>query len=260
MAEGDVIHRTAASLGAALAGHPLAAAAAPNPRSTLRAQPCRLGSLVGRRLERAEARGKHLLLHFEGDLALHCHQGMSGGWQLYRRGERWRRPRGGAWAVLATDELEAAEFGGVRLAVRTGGELALDRELGSLGPDLLASGFTVEHGLEALRGRAHRERELGEALLDQRVVSGIGNVYRAESCFAAGLSPWRRLADVSDAELRRVVVEAASLMRAGLETGRPPHDVYRRAGRPCPRCGTAIRSRGQGDANRTTYWCPGCQR
>jgi endonuclease VIII len=92
------------------------------------------------------------------------------------------------------------------------------------------------------------------------VIAGVGNIYKAEGCFAARVSPWRRLFDVSDDELRRVVLETASLMRVGVETGRQPRDVYRRAGRPCPRCGETIRSRGQGDANRTTYWCPGCQR
>ena len=124
----------------------------------------------------------------------------------------------------------------------------------------LGDGFDVGTGVAALRARAARETELGEVLLDQTVIAGIGNIYRTEGCFAARVSPWRRIADVSEEELGAVVLETASLMRAGLETGRQPRDVYRRAGRPCPRCGQTIRSRGQGDENRIAYWCPGCQR
>ncbi|HZJ71088.1 MAG TPA: zinc finger domain-containing protein, partial [Planctomycetota bacterium] len=102
-------------------------------------------------------------------------------------------------------------------------------------------------------------RELGDALLDQRLVAGIGNVWKAEALWHAELSPWLRLGDASNEELERVLAEAARLMRASLEDGRPVRSVYRKAGRPCPRCGAAIRSRGQGDDNRTAYWCPSCQ-
>lgn len=259
VAEGDTIHRTARRLATALGNSPLVAAEAPNPRSPLRRQRERLRSLTGRRLERAEARGKHLLLGFERGLVLHGHQGMRGSWRVYRRGEAWQRARSGAWVVLATERSEAAEFGGPRLALLTEAEVAAEPRLRSLGPDVLGDGFDVPAGVDALRRRATRERELGDALIDQSVLAGIGNIYKSEGCFAAAISPWRRLADASDDELRRVVLETASLMRAGVETGRQPRDVYRRAGRPCPRCGEAISSRGQGDANRTTYWCPNCQ-
>jgi endonuclease VIII len=259
VAEGDTIHRTAARLAAALGEDPLVVAEAPSPRSPLRRQRDRLKSLVGRRLERAEARGKHLLLHLERGMVLHVHHGMRGSWRVYRRGERWQRPRSGAWVVLATDAAEAAEFGGPHLALLTESEVANEPRLRSLGPDVLGDGFDVPAGLDALRHRATRERELGEALVDQSVLAGVGNIYKSEACFAARISPWRRLADAADDELGRIVLETASLMRAGVETGRQPRDVYRRAGRPCPRCGKPISSRGQGDANRTTYWCPNCQ-
>jgi endonuclease VIII len=108
--------------------------------------------------------------------------------------------------------------------------------------------------------REHPSRELGDALLDQRLVSGIGNLWKAESLWHARLSPWLRLEDVADAELELVLSEAARLMRSSLEQGREQRVVYKHAGRPCPRCGGRIRSRGQGDDNRTAYWCPGCQR
>ena len=128
-----------------------------------------------------------------------------------------------------------------------------------LGPDILADPPDLAAMVANLR-REHESRELGDALLDQRLVAGIGNVWKAESLWQAQLSPWSRLGDVTDDELRQVLGEAARLMRASLDHGRDERVVYRRAGRPCPRCGGRIRSRGQGDDNRTAYWCPGCQR
>jgi endonuclease VIII len=258
VAEGDTVHRNAARIAAAFGDTPLTEAAAPNPRSRLRLQTDRLRSLAGRRLERADAHGKHLFLRFEGSLTLHGHQGVSGSWHVYARGGVGRRPLAGAWVVLATSQATAAEFGGPRLALRTEAELRADPRLRSLGPDLLAAEFTAERGVAALRA-ADPSSELGEALLDQRVIAGIGNVYKAEGCFAAGVNPWRPLHQLSDEDLHRVVLDTASLMRAGLERRRGPSSVYRRAGRPCPRCAGRIRSHGQGDSNRITYWCPNCQ-
>jgi endonuclease-8 len=128
-----------------------------------------------------------------------------------------------------------------------------------LGPDILASPPELGVMVANLR-REDGSRELGDALLDQRLVAGIGNLWKAEALWHARLSPWLRLGDASDEELERVLGEAARLMRASLEGGRRARSVYRRAGRPCPRCGERIRSRGQGDDNRTAYWCPRCQR
>jgi endonuclease-8 len=108
--------------------------------------------------------------------------------------------------------------------------------------------------------REDQGRAVGDALLDQRLVAGIGNVWKAESLWHAGVSPWRRLGDIGDDELLAVLGHAAKLMRRSAATGFEERFVHRRAGRPCPRCGTQIRSRGQGDANRTAYWCPGCQK
>jgi len=128
-----------------------------------------------------------------------------------------------------------------------------------LGPDILADPPDVNRMVANLRAE-HPFRELGDALLDQRLVAGIGNIWKAESLWHAQLSPWRRLGDVTDDELERVLGEAARLMQASLEQWSDRRAAYRRAGRPCPRCGMPIRSRGQGDDNRTAYWCPGCQR
>ena len=127
-----------------------------------------------------------------------------------------------------------------------------------LGPDILDEAPAYEAMMARLRA-VDRGRELGEALLDQRLVAGIGNLWRAEALWAAGLSPWLRLADANDDDLRRILAEAHRLMRGSVAGARHDRRVYRRAGRPCPRCGERIRSRGQGDDNRIAYWCPVCQ-
>jgi endonuclease VIII len=259
VAEGDTIHRTAARLERALRGQPLTEACAPNPASPLRLQADRLRSLRGAVLERAEARGKHLTLHFDTGVALHSHLGMRGSWRVAsggRRADRGAPP----WVVLSTARASAAQYGGPRLRLLSDSELRRDPRLRALGHDLLSEGFTVSAGVSALR-RTAGPRPLGEVVLDQRLIAGIGNIYKSEACFAAGVSPWRRLEDVDDQSLAAVVESAVRLMAEAVERPRRrPFRVYRRAGHPCPRCGTPIRSRGQGDANRTTYWCPSCQR
>jgi endonuclease VIII len=258
MAEGDTVHRTARRLESAVAGQRVLDAAAPNHRSPLQRQTTRLAELRGKRLTAAEARGKHLLLHFNPGLILHCHLGMRGSWQVYEHGSSWRRPRRGAWVILSTAVAEVAQFGGSHLALRSEGELRSDPWIASLGPDLLDPDFQPSQGIAAFRA-ACQKRTLGEALLDQRVVSGIGNVYKSEGCFEASLDPWSAVSDLSDADLERLLDALRDLMSAGLERGRQPRRVYRRAGLPCGRCGAPVRSRGQGDANRITYWCQGCQ-
>ncbi|HEY7150635.1 MAG TPA: DNA-formamidopyrimidine glycosylase family protein [Solirubrobacterales bacterium] len=258
MAEGDTIHRTARRLNAALGGERVLEVAVPNPRSPLRRQSARLGELRGSRLASVEARGKHLLLHFEPGLALHCHLGMNGSWRVVEPGGEPSRPERSAWVILTTEHARAAQFGGTHLALRTAGELRADPRLSRLGPDLLAPGFQPAAGAGALR-KGTPGQALGEALLDQRLVAGVGNVYKSEGCFAASLNPWRSLSELTDADLERLFDALRDMMQAGVTDKRRPRLVYRRAGGPCAWCGTRIRSRGQGDANRVTYWCPRCQ-
>jgi endonuclease-8 len=160
--------------------------------------------------------------------------------------------------VLAVDDAAAVQLDGSHLTLRTVAEIRSDPRLRGLGPDVLAPDFDAPTGVAALRG-TDQARQLGEALVDQRVVSGIGNIYKSEGCWSARIDPWRPLSDLSDDELRRLVIETAALMRYGVEAGRTPRSIYRRAGRPCPRCGARIEARGQGDANRRTYWCVSCQ-
>ena len=251
MAEGDTILRAARRIEGALAGQRLAVSA-PNPRG----RAAGVERLDGRTLERLEARGKHLLLHC-GELVLHSHLGMSGAWHVYAPGARWHKPRGAAWAALRGERAEAVEFGGPTLRILAAGALRRDPVLGRLGPDILAADFDSARVVASLL-RAP-ERTIGDALLDQHLVAGIGNIFKSEACFAARADPWLAVGEIGREGLDAVVQAAHDLMKAAVEDGRAETAVYKRAGRPCPRCGTTIRSRGQGDANRTTYWCPVCQ-
>jgi endonuclease-8 len=251
MAEGDTILRTARRIEAALGGQVLTAAARNG-----RARAAGVERIGGHRLERVETRGKHLLLHF-GDLVLHSHLGMGGSWHVYRRGARWRKPASSAWMTLSGEEAEAVQFGGPTLRLLSAKQLRRDPTLSRLGPDILAPAFDPK----TVRARLHGvpERELGEALLDQRLIAGIGNIFKSEACFAARVNPWRKIGKLEDSDLAGVLTAGQRLMRESVERGRPGRAVYRRAGQPCPACGTPIAARGQGDANRRTYWCPRCQ-
>jgi endonuclease-8 len=251
LAEGDTVLRAARRLEQTLGGAEVSVSS-PNPRGRIAG----LERLDGRRLDGVDVHGKNLLLRF-GDLVLHSHLGMNGAWHVYRRGGPWRKPAAAAWAVLRGEEWEAVQFGGPTLRVLRAGAVRLDPQLAGLGPDVLAEDFDLAEAVRSLR--ASGEIELGEALLDQRRIAGIGNIYKSEACFAAQLDPWRRLDELSDAELERVLLAAREQMLSAVAEGRHERAVYRRAGRPCPVCGTLISSRGQGDANRTTYWCPNCQ-
>ncbi|HWL34224.1 MAG TPA: DNA-formamidopyrimidine glycosylase family protein, partial [Gaiellaceae bacterium] len=228
MPEGDALHRAARRL-QPLVGQRLEVES-PNPR----AQATQVAPRVdGRVLESVEAVGKNLLLRFEGGLVVRSHLRMTGRWRIEPRG----KPRAGLpWLVLRGETLEGVLWNGPVLTLEA-------RNLRRLGQDVLAEEFDLEAAVARLRGAS--DRWLGEALQDQRLVAGIGNMWRAEALWEAKLSPWSRLRELSDDDLRSAVDTAARLMRAGVETGRPGRNVYRRP--VCPRCGGRISSRGQGD-------------
>jgi endonuclease-8 len=252
MAEGDTILRAKRRLADALVGQTIAVSA-PNPRG----RAAGIERLDGRALEGIDAHGKHLLFDF-GDLVLHSHLGMSGGWHVYERGARWRRPRSSAWAVLAGERAEAVQFGGPTLRVLRASRVAIDPQLARLGPDILADDLDLDRMLAGFRA-VDGSRTLGDALLDQRLVAGIGNIFKSEACFAARLDPWRPLADLGDDDLRAALDAARDQMLAAVELGdRHRFRVYKHRG-PCVRCRGTVRHRGQGDANRTTWWCERCQ-
>jgi endonuclease VIII len=251
MAEGDTILRAARRLDAALAGETVAVSA-PNPRG----RAAGVERLDGRRFDGAEAHGKNLLLRFD-DLVLHSHLGMSGGWHVYPHGARWRRSRSSAWVVMAGESVDAVQFGGPTLRLLSAAKARRDPQLARLGPDVLAPDFEPAPVVAAMRGDPGRS--LGDALLDQTLVAGIGNIFKSEACWAARIDPWRAVGDLSDEELGAVLRAArAQMLDSVASGGRHSFAVYK-ARRPCPRCRGPIRSRGQGDANRTTYWCPNCQ-
>jgi endonuclease VIII len=243
MPEGDSLHRAAHRL-QVLVGERVEVET-PHPRAAVKRLPERLD---GRRLEHVEAVGKNLLLRFEGGLVLRSHLRMNGRWRVERRGAA---RAGKPWLVLRGGEHEAVLWNGAVL------ELVTDRYLRGMGPDILGEPPELEEMLTRLS--AEPEREVGDALLDQRLVAGIGNLWKAEALWEARVSPWRRLGEVDDGELRGVLEAAHTLMRTSLEGTRPLRRVYRRAGRACPRCGGVVRSAPQGEHARTAYWCPGCQ-
>jgi endonuclease VIII len=243
MPEGDSLHRAAQRL-QVLVGERVEVET-PHPRAAVKGL---AGRLDGRRLEQVEAVGKNLLLHFEGGLVLRSHLRMKGRWRLERR-ETVRT--GKPWLVLRGAEHEAVLWNGGVL------ELVGVRGASRLGPDILGEPPDYETMLARLR--ADPEREVGDALLDQRLVAGIGNLWKAEALWEARVSPWQRLEEVDDSELRAVLEAAHTLMRTSVEGPRPARHVYRRAGRICPRCGGIVRSAPQGANARTAYWCPGCQ-
>jgi endonuclease-8 len=253
MAEGDSILRLARRLERALGGERVSA----DDPGRRRPDGLPVSMLQGRTLERVESRGKHLLLHFDGGLALHSHLGMRGSWHLYRPGEAWRRPVADAWLALAADAAVAVNFGGSSLRLARASELRRDPRLARLGPDILAADFDPAAALSRLRRAG--PQALGEALLDQTLLAGIGNIFKSEGCFQAGLDPFAPIAGLTDGELAAVLAGTRALMQEAVASGRQPSRVYRRAGRPCPRCRTPLRSAAQGDSARTTYWCPRCQ-
>ncbi len=267
MPEGQVSHRNAIRFTRALGGRDLVRVLAPEPRLGPQRIPERL---AGDRVDRVDAAGKHHLFRFGSGRVLHSHLVMHGVWRLVPADRPL--PRGSLWLALCTEEWVAAQYRGPVLRLLEPGERPAGVPL--LGPDLLDA--AVDPGAAAVSrlARVDPGREVGEALMDQRVVAGIGNVYKSETCFLCGVDPWRPVGSLTGEEARALGATASRLLAEGVRQGGPittyraplgPRDpgdrtwVYGRRGRPCRRCGTPIRSRGQGDANRTTYWCPACQ-
>ncbi|GGW69977.1 putative endonuclease 8 2 [Streptomyces lucensis JCM 4490] len=259
MPEGDTVWQAARRLHEALAGRTLS-------RSDFRVPKYATVDLAGRRVLNTIPRGKHLLTRFEGGLTLHTHLRMEGAWKVYGTGERWRGgPAFQIRAVLATADRTAV---GYRLPVlellRTTEE---ERAVGHLGPDLLGPDWDPGTALANLF--ADPARQLGEALLDQRNLAGIGNVYKCELCFLLGVTPWLPVGALPAERAEKLPGLAQRLLETNRErpvrqtTGLHRHDlfVYGRAHRPCLRCGTPVRVADQGDGSqdRPTYWCPACQ-
>jgi endonuclease VIII len=256
--EGDTLHRTAAGLRPYLVGRTVTAARTGGPGPVPQVE-----RIVGREIRSVEALGKNLLIRFEGDLELRTHLRMNGSWHRYRPGERWKRPPSRARLVLEVPGAVAVCFDAPVVELFEERAEALHPSLGRLGPDLLAPGFDRDEALRRLRAPERRDLTISAALLDQRALAGIGNIWRNETLFAERVDPLARVADLDDDTLGRIVDTARRFLTASAGIapgGGGPLHVYRRSGRPCPRCGTAIRSdQLRGEVPRTTYWCPACQ-
>jgi endonuclease-8 len=265
MPEGDTIFRSATVLRRHLLGGVVREAWS-QPRPGLARVPA-LSRLEGRTVESVEARGKHLLIGFSGGVWLRTHLRMRGSWHRYRVGEAWRLPRSRASAMLRTDTAVAVCFDAPEVELLSATELARHPALSALGPDLLGTTFDADEAVRRLL--AVPARPLGEALLDQRSVAGIGNVVKSEVLFLERLDPWAPVATVPEASLRAALGTARRVLQANVGGGarvttgdRSPGRalwVYGRAGRPCRRCGTLVAGRRQGEQARMTYWCPRCQ-
>lgn len=252
MPEGDTILRTARSLRAWLEGRVITAAHSD-------ALGRRAAGLTGRTVVAVETRGKHLLVRLDDGTALHTHLRMTGSWHVYRAGEPWRRPERQARLVVEAGDRVAVCFNAPLVELLSPADELLHPSLRGLGPDVLAAPLD----LAGIRRRARAvspDTPIGEVLLDQRVVAGIGNIYRCESLFVRGLHPSTPVSVLDDAAIDALVATAAQLMRANVDgTGRAAPWVYQRHNRPCRRCGEPVRARRTGPHARTVWWCPRCQ-
>lgn len=258
MPEGDTIAYAARRMRPVLEGHVPEQIRTPQPRHRLDRWPQRL---AGRAVTEIRTHGKHLFIAFEGGLTIHSHLRMTGAWGVYAEGRRWGRSPRRAWLVLERAGHQVVEFDGPVLELLTAGRIRFDQRLTALGPDVLAETFDYDRFLARLRAD-DPTRGIGDALLDQRIVAGIGNLWKSESCWDAAIDPWRPVGEVSDEEAIALIDAARPRMQLSAQTGEQGADrrVFRRNGEACHRCATTIRANGQGDDNRTTFWCPGCQR
>jgi len=278
MPEGDTIFRAARALNRALGGKlvtgfetglaPLARVNDDTP-------------IAGRTIEKVESRGKWLLIHFSGDLILVTHMLMSGSWHIYRAGERWRMGRSRMRAVIRTAEWEAVAFNVPGAEFHTARSLERYTQIPKLGPDVLSGDFTVESGARRLAeyAAANPQAEVAVVLLNQRVLAGLGNVYKSEVAFSAGVNPFRAMSTLTPREMEQMAEFAQRYMQVNVldgsgdgiatyfgnrrTTGNSNRDerlwVYGRQGQECRRCGATIMMRKQGEQARSTYWCPSCQ-
>ena len=266
MPEGDTIFRSARALQQALAGRQVTLF------ETAHAQLASVNDqspVAGRTVELVESRGKWLLIHFSGDLILTTHMLMSGSWHIYRSGERWKRARSHMRVVLGAGDILAVAFDVPIARFHTARTLERFAGVAVLGPDVLGDRFAADEAEARLR--EHGSEEVGNVLLNQRVLAGIGNVFKSEICFACEVNPFRTVDTLRPQEVECLLATSRRFLAANVTSsgGRRTTGltdpaarlwVYRRAGSSCRRCGTIILMRKQGLGARSTYWCPDCQK
>ena len=275
MPEGDTVFRTARNLGRILIGKTVTGFRSTFPLLT------RFNDdtpLIGQTVQRVEARGKWLLIHFSEGGILASHLLMNGRWHIYRHGERWQLARIAMRIVIENSEYQAVGFRVPVAEMHTARSLARQRRIPLVENDLLNAEFDAEAALERLMARP--EESIADALLNQEVLAGVGNVFKSEICFVRGLNPFRKVGTMTREEAAEAIACAGRLLKANVledsgdmivtyrgQQRRTTHAsdpgeslwVYGRAGEACRRCGQAIRRRIQGDDARVTFWCPDCQ-
>jgi endonuclease VIII len=275
MPEGDTIFRSARALGRALGGKPITAFRSTYPMLTRYHDDT---PLTGQTVEQVESRGKWLLMHFSGGATLATHMLMSGSWHIYRPGERWQKPPSTARIVIENSEYHAIGFNVPLAEMHTASSLTRDRRIPAPKGDLLNADFDAETALTRIM--AQSDEEIGDVLLHQRVLAGVGNVFKSEVCFVTGLNPFRKVRTMTEPQVREAITVARRQLRSNVMedsgdtivtwrgAGRRTTNhsdpteslwVYGRKGQPCRKCGEAIRSRLQGFDARVTFWCPRCQ-
>lgn len=273
MPEGDTIYRAARTLDRALAGKQVVRFESVFPHLNRVHEDA---PITGRRIEEVRSAGKHLLMQFSGDVLLRTHMRMNGSWHIYRPGEPWQRPRRAMRIVIATADFVAVGFDIPVAEMVAARDIARHRELRRLGPDLLSEHFDADEAARRIRERA--DSAIADVLLNQRVLAGIGNVYKSEVLFACRVSPFATVAALNDDEIACLVATARKFLRANVTDGlaamttytgfrrttnrSDPKErlwVYGRAGEPCRRCSSRIEVRAQGRDARLTYWCSTCQ-
>jgi endonuclease VIII len=264
--EGDTIHRTAVVLRRVLAGQVVTGFEIEHPKVS---QAARNEEIVGSMIVRVESNGKHLFIHFgtPSEVVLHTHMKMSGTWHVYRPGERWWQPESEARVVIRTETVVAPCFHPPIVELLTARELGLHPIVSALGPDIIRDEFNMDEALRRLR--ALPDRDIATALLDQKVISGIGNVFKVEALFLGQTSPWAQVRDLDDEKLREIVGHARRLIRLNRDGGeRRTHFslnpselmwVDERAGFPCYVCGTRVESGWHPEEVRKSWYCPTCQ-
>jgi endonuclease-8 len=271
MPEGDTIYRTATVLRRLLEGKRLTGfeTTVPQVAATIARR-----QVVGRVISEVTPRGKHLLIVFRepdagpsADLVLHTHMRMTGSWHVYHAGVSWKKPKRFAKVVLRAEGIEAPCFSAPVVELLTGRQVARHPALTRLGPDAIAEAFDANEVRTRLRARL--DLTIGEGLLLQQALAGVGNVFKSEILFLERVNPFTRIGDLSDEALDRLISQSRRLLlfnrRPGSRQTRATLDpqgriwVYRRSGRPCYECSTPIQLRRQGEDARSTYFCPKCQ-
>ncbi len=261
MPEGDALFRFANKVRAPLEGKVIRAARSHGPGPVPR-----VAKIVGQQCTGVRSQGKNLIISFENGLALRGHLRMYGTWHVYKPGEPWTRPEREARLVLEVDDAVVVNFSAPVIELIEERSLGYHSPISNLGPDLLDDAFDIEEAVLRLRHPTREMLTIGDAIMDQRAVAGVGNIWKNESLFHARMNPWRRVSELSDEELLLLLGKAQALLRASVGkenalelTRRPSMYAYMRGGQPCRRCHSRLRTAPQGVDMRHTAWCPKCQ-